>query len=267
MPTHPAATSPVTRWPPKDLPAPWHGKTVKQKQSGGDTPRTTLRGSQQRGSSRWGTHSGCGAARLRGHLWQRGRQEGLGPQAGPSIGDTQQKKATKNGPNQPQQPPSGDCRLGSEEKGAVQQRPSGPPIGTRRYTAGDTRPQPGRGHPLRRAFGDCQLGVQPEGAIQQGQPTGDTARGDTARGDTDWGDTHPAWSIHQGHTSPSRGVATQYGQRRANRAIHRGTPNGHRGHPPGPSTGDSQQGLTAVCRSRSHPTGAASGHSSWGHTS
>ena len=71
-----------------------------------------------------------------------------------------------------------------------------------------------RGHPLGRAFGDCQLGVQPEGAIQQGQPTGDTARGDTAcgdtvRGDTDWGDTHPAWSIHQGHTSPSRGVATQ----------------------------------------------------------
>ena len=170
MPTHPAATSPVTRWPPKDLPAPWHGKTVKQKQSGGDTPRTTLRGSQQRGSSRWGTHSGCGAARLRGHLLQRGRQDGRGLQAGPSIGDTQQRQATKNGPNQPQQPPSGDCRLGSQEKGAVQQRPSGPPIGTHIW------------------------GLSTGGPTRRGYSTGTANRGHSSWGHSSWG--HRLGGIH-----------------------------------------------------------------------
>jgi hypothetical protein len=80
------------------------------------------------------------------------------------------------------------------------------------------------------------------------------------------GDTHPAWAIHQGHTSTSRGVATQQGQRRANGAIHRDHPP-HSGcgatHHSGCGTthwdGAIRRGLTAGCQcsepANDHPAG------------
>jgi len=186
MPTHPAAASPVTRWPPKNLPAPWHGKTVKQKQSGGDTPRTTLRGSQQRGSQQ-GAAAGGGhtagrtpsGAIHRGHTTETGNEEWPQPTA----------TATK-------------WRL-----------PTGVPGKRGRTTAsiGATRWDAHLGtvnwgsNPKGLFNRDSQPGTQFVGT----QLVGTQIVGTQLVGTQIGGDTHPAWAIHQGHTSPSRGVATQ----------------------------------------------------------
>ncbi|MEY4187104.1 MAG: hypothetical protein RIT02_2138 [Planctomycetota bacterium] len=246
-------------------------ETIRRRHPSNHPPGQSTAGQSTGGGSRWGTHSGCGAARPRGHLLQRGRQDGLGLQAGPSIGDTQQRQATKNGPNQPQQPPSGDCRLGSQEKGAVQQRPSWPPVGTRIW------------------------GLSTGGPTRRGYTTGTANRGHNSWGHSSWGhsswghrlggihirpgpsirDTHPpaeAWlpnrdsdaqtgpSIGGHRTSAAAGPPSAAGAARG-----AGTPSGaiHRGHPSKPFIGDSHWGQPPEDSPRDHPPHSGCGATLW----
>ena len=72
--------------------------------TGGSQQGAVNRGQSTGGGSLWGTHSGCGAALPRGHSLQRGWQDGLGLQAGPSIGDTQRGHTTETGNEEGTQP-------------------------------------------------------------------------------------------------------------------------------------------------------------------
>jgi len=219
MPTHPAATSPVTRWPPKDLPAPWHGKTVKQKQSGGDTPRTNLRGSQQRGSQQ-GAAAGGGhtaAAGQRGYgatYCSGGGKRGWDPKRGHPSGTHNRDRQRRMAPTNRNSHQVATADWGPRKKVPYNSVHRGHPLGradTQRGTHGHNR---GVATRWDAHLGTVNWGSNPKGLFNRdSQPgtqlVGTQLVGTQFVGTQIGGDTHPAWAIHQGHTSPSRGVATQ----------------------------------------------------------